>query len=245
MGTEAGALKIAGKRLGVSLEEYLRRRDAGEKWYPGCRRWKCRSAFWLNRHRPDGRSAVCSKCKSSSDKTYYQMRRDRRIEYAREYYWAHREQQISRGRFYYRTHRVERLAKSRERSRKKSRERRAQVLEHYGGMPPRCACYGEQKIEFLTIGHINGGGRRERRALQSNFHAWVVKNGYPEGHQVLCMNCNFARGRLGHRPHQNGLNNGRCFPLAEITESIQGSEKERLHDFTELAPLGMMLDKLV
>jgi len=90
--------------------------------------------------------------------------------------------------------------------RKKCREKvKREVLEHYGGNPPKCACCGESHFEFLTIDHMNGGGHKERTRLGREgvaFYFWLRKNGYPKGYQVLCMNCNWAKGKLGICPHQ-------------------------------------------
>lgn len=93
----------------------------------------------------------------------------------------------------------------RDRSRVCNRERlqkiKREVLEHYGHS--RCACCGESRLEFLSIDHIHGGGRRHRESLGiGNMCAWLKKQHFPEGFQVLCMNCNFAKGRFGRCPHE-------------------------------------------
>jgi hypothetical protein len=101
--------------------------------------------------------------------------------------------------------------KRREYGRNLCQTRRLQVLIHYGGDPPKCACppCGEDKIEFLSIDHIHGGGNKHMRKLGLkggvNFHTWLIKNNYPEGYQVLCMNCNHAKGHYGICPHQRTL----------------------------------------
>lgn len=78
------------------------------------------------------------------------------------------------------------------------------IFEHYGGNPPKCACCGETTLEFLTIDHVNGGGNKHRKEIGGggNFYRWLVKNDFPEGFQVLCMNCNWAKGKYGECPHQ-------------------------------------------
>lgn len=95
-----------------------------------------------------------------------------------------------------------------------------EVLTHYGGTPPTCACCGETLLEFLTIDHINGGGTRERMVSVvsvdgrtytrwkwgSEIYFRLRRQGYPEGIQVLCMNCNWARRSHGGCPHQKPLN---------------------------------------
>lgn len=82
---------------------------------------------------------------------------------------------------------------------------RIDVLTHYGGNPPKCACCGETIIEFLTIDHINGGGHKQMIKINrrgTSFYRWLIQQRFPEGLQVLCMNCNFAKGKYGKCPHK-------------------------------------------
>lgn len=82
-----------------------------------------------------------------------------------------------------------------------AQKRRLEVLTHYGGNPPKCVCCGEPIIEFLTVDHINGGGEKHRKQIRSkngkktNFYRWLIDNNFPEGYQVMCSNCNMAKGR--------------------------------------------------
>lgn len=80
------------------------------------------------------------------------------------------------------------------------------VINHYGG---KCACCGETNVEFLSIDHINNNGAEHRNALKISsgiqFYLWLIKNIFPSGFQVLCMNCNLAKrsGVCPHKKHQN------------------------------------------
>lgn len=74
---------------------------------------------------------------------------------------------------------------------------KVEVIAHYGG---KCECCGEMEMVFLTIDHINGGGRQHRKETGSFLYQWLRRNGYPEGFQVLCFNCNFAKAN-GGCPH--------------------------------------------
>lgn len=85
---------------------------------------------------------------------------------------------------------------------------RKQVIQHYGG---ECACCGENIFEFLAIDHINGGGIKHRKEVfgknwrtgtGQNMCRWLRKNGFPKGFQVLCHNCNSAKGFYGQCPHE-------------------------------------------
>ncbi len=76
-----------------------------------------------------------------------------------------------------------------------------QVYDHYGG---RCVCCGESRYEFLALDHIDGGGDSERKKLGlygTPYFAWVIKNNYPDHLQLLCHNCNMAKGLYGYCPH--------------------------------------------
>jgi len=102
-----------------------------------------------------------------------------------------------------------------------SKERRQRLkleaMQAYGG--PTCKCCGVAEIEFLAIDHIKNDGAAHRRALMkqkgwkgpatqmagSHFYLWLKQQGYPPGFQVLCMNCNFAKGRFGYCPHDGKL----------------------------------------
>jgi len=78
-------------------------------------------------------------------------------------------------------------------SRDAKRRRRVRVIQHYGG---RCRCCGETALPFLALDHINGDGNTNRKiagGTGTTFYLWVEKNGYPEGFQVLCHNCNVGR----------------------------------------------------
>ena len=92
---------------------------------------------------------------------------------------------------------------------KSCRSKRARVKEAvfvaYGGYV--CACCGETEKSFLTIDHINNNGAAHRRSITGKRHSagfhtyiWLVKNGFPDGFQVLCMNCQ----------HGKRMNNGIC-----------------------------------
>lgn len=80
--------------------------------------------------------------------------------------------------------------------RKKAREK---VFLHYGS---RCVCCNETKIEFLTIDHINGGGRQHRKKIGVTIDNWLVANDFPRGFQILCFNCNQAKAIYGECPHK-------------------------------------------
>jgi hypothetical protein len=80
-----------------------------------------------------------------------------------------------------------------------------EVLLHYSNGDLKCDCCGERSIQFLTIDHINGGGRKEFAAHGSskNLYRYLIRSNFPEGYRVYCMNCNFGRQRnMGECPHK-------------------------------------------
>jgi hypothetical protein len=84
---------------------------------------------------------------------------------------------------------------------------RQEVFAAYGGST--CRCCGETHKMFLTIDHVGNDGAEMRRTGTHSrggtaFYQWLRKNGFPEGFQVLCMNCNFGKHRNGGVcPHQS------------------------------------------
>lgn len=78
---------------------------------------------------------------------------------------------------------------------------RQEVIAQYGG---KCACCGETEPVFLSIDHINGGGRKHIKSIGGNFYGWLRRNNYPRGFQVLCFNCNYGKYKNGGVcPHQS------------------------------------------
>lgn len=59
MGSREGVLKTAANRTGLSLDAYLARCSAGEKWCTNCKTWHPRGEFGEDRTRTDGLASVC------------------------------------------------------------------------------------------------------------------------------------------------------------------------------------------
>jgi hypothetical protein len=78
---------------------------------------------------------------------------------------------------------------------------RLEVFTHYcGGGTPHCQCPGCQTtyIGFLQLDHVNGDGAAHRKENNlgtggPRLWRWLRANGYPEGFQVLCCNCNHGK----------------------------------------------------
>ena len=80
---------------------------------------------------------------------------------------------------------------------------RQKVFAAYGG---KCACCGEARPQFLAIDHVAGGGNKHRRREKIfNPHMmrlFIVRAGFPSDFQLLCHNCNGAKGWYGECPHE-------------------------------------------
>jgi len=133
---------------------------------------------------------------------YYQRYAETHQEQLRAYrklHWAKNKDRISQrrkemGEIY--------LIYMREQIKKSEEKLRIEVLSHYSNGAMKCQCCGEQNILFLTLDHINNDGAKERKSLgwRGNgiaFYRLLKKLGFPDGYQVLCMNCNFAKMRTG------------------------------------------------
>ena len=72
----------------------------------------------------------------------------------------------------------------------------------------KCACCGEDHPQLLTLDHVNNDGAALKKAGETarGSHIRANEEGWPrEKYQLLCWNCNAAKGRYGICPHQAGL----------------------------------------
>jgi hypothetical protein len=113
----------------------------------------------------------------------------------RKWYAKNKERRAKVGHEYYERNKAKRNAVTAQRR----REYRRKALSMYGGV---CQCCGEGRYEFLSFDHINGGGSAHRKTFTTvNFIHWLLKE-KREGIQVLCHNCNQAKGAYGCCPHE-------------------------------------------
>lgn len=91
-----------------------------------------------------------------------------------------------------------------------SRLRWTALVRYSKSEEPTCACCGETELVFLAIDHIDNNGAEHRRSLSPDAPRSVhvirelARQGWPEGFQVLCSNCNWAKHVLGACPHSGG-----------------------------------------
>lgn len=96
--------------------------------------------------------------------------------------------------------------KARASAKKRNQKERYDCMVAYSGISPKCACCKESTYEFLSIDHVDNDGAAHRKKLKSSIYRWLRQNNYPDGFQILCMNCNWAKGKYGKCPHQYETN---------------------------------------
>lgn len=85
-------------------------------------------------------------------------------------------------------------------------ERKDKIFAAYGGYV--CKCCGELEKSFLSVDHINNNAQQMIRdglhkRGSASFYNWLIKNNFPKGFQILCMNCQFGKkNNSGVCPHQ-------------------------------------------
>jgi len=70
---------------------------------------------------------------------------------------------------------------------------------------PICACCGYNDIRFLTLDHMHGRkyvSQKEKKLNGIQLWKYIKSQGYPDGYQVMCYNCNLAKGPRKYCPHQ-------------------------------------------
>lgn len=134
----------------------------------------------------------CSECRKIYQKKWYIKNKERHLKVLREYRRKNRQKFNKIANNYYWKNR-EIIS---ERKKASIKRLKLEVLFHYGSNPPKCACCGETIIEFLTIDHIFKRGDEHRKKIKrfgSSFYQWLKQNGFPDGYQVLCWNCNWGK----------------------------------------------------
>jgi hypothetical protein len=81
-----------------------------------------------------------------------------------------------------------------------------EMLESFGW---KCQCCGEDNPHFLTLDHLNNDGNVHRKEVKSGsvevIYAAAKREGWPKDrYQLLCINCNWAKGKWGVCPHVTG-----------------------------------------
>lgn len=74
---------------------------------------------------------------------------------------------------------------------------RTKIFGHYGTS---CVCCGEDTLLLLTLDHIDNNGSEHRKSISTTreytgrtFYRWLLKNGFIDGLQTMCWNCNVGK----------------------------------------------------
>lgn len=146
-----------------------------------CNIEKLLTEFGAEKRKPDGLKPACKPCMVAARRAQYRKHRRKRIAATKQWRKENPGAHIQQARTYRKRLRLE-------------------VVAAYGG---KCTCCGEATLEFLTLEHVNGGGRKHRGNRSStNIYREVIKADFPKDYTVLCMNCNFAKGVHGACPHE-------------------------------------------
>ena len=145
----------------------------------------------------------CKECNRARNRKWCEEHRKQRLEHKRHYAKKHSVECTAK---------VKRWAQEHPEARKRISATwrwkiRLEIIKEYGG---KCSCCGETIPEFLTIDHIDGKGAEHRRQMGKGktfagaaFYLFLREQGYPkDNYQLLCMNCNFAKGHFRVCPHQ-------------------------------------------
>jgi len=118
----------------------------------------------------------------------------RNIENHKSYYLRHRAEIIQRNKEYNRLHKQART----EHYWQYRAQLKSEVLTHYGNGKLACVkCGYDKHLAALSLDHVNSSGAEHRRIVGTGggrpFYVWLKNNGFPEGYQTLCMNCQFIK----------------------------------------------------
>lgn len=154
------------------------------KWCNYCKITQTTDNFGKDSRTKSGLRVYCRKCEVIRRKESYKINRLKRIKSSMEWKQKNRIVDLKYQREY----------------RQKIREK---ILEVYG---KKCQCCGENHQEFLTIDHINGGGREHRKHI-GTLHAYkeIIRENNHDKYRVLCMNCNWAIRFNKICPHKQAL----------------------------------------
>lgn len=133
-------------------------------------------------------SDPCSVRHKKNQAEYYQKNKETRLKYGRQW----RKDHPDRCRELCESWRNKNRQKVRDGVNRHQKKLRAEIIEAYGS---KCACCGEKTPQFLTVDHIDGGGKQERQKMSSNKFLVSIRNrGFPKDlYRLLCWNCNSGR----------------------------------------------------
>lgn len=172
------------------------------KYCYACKRTLSYKCFNKNKSKSDGYHDSCKTCKKESDKKYNEKYKDKLKVTKHLYYEKNKQSFIDRAN--------KNIVKNRERVRGYGRTSRfkikSTVFSHYCDENIKCKICNENDIDILSIDHIGGKGNDHRKEIGISgghrFYFWLKSNNYPDGYQILCMNCQYRK-RMGEMKPDN------------------------------------------
>lgn len=86
--------------------------------------------------------------------------------------------------------------------REHARKNKIRVILHYSP-EGKCVRCGFSDMRALSMDHIKGRGAQHIRKIHIPLYSWLIKNNFPEGFQVLCMNCQWIKRFENHEANQH------------------------------------------
>jgi hypothetical protein len=90
-------------------------------------------------------------------------------------------------------------------ARQKNSRLKMEVMKIYSKGEPKCNCCGySESLDGLSIDHIEGRNKMgHSKSVKGNqLYRFLIEHHFPKGYQVLCHNCNSAKGHFGKCPHE-------------------------------------------
>jgi hypothetical protein len=152
-----------------------------KKYCPCCKCDLPTDLFGFAKQSSDGLTSYCKKCKT-------ERRRIIRL----------KERRTGTG--YYGSAKVKEQQKiwdrrsAKKKNKKKRNKLKLKIVGHYSNGTMACNRCKFADIRALSIDHINGDGAKHRREVPGlQLYGWLETNNFPDGFQVLCMNCQFIK----------------------------------------------------
>lgn len=96
-------------------------------------------------------------------------------------------------------------------------------LEVFSSLGGKCSCCGIDHPYFLSLEHVEGIGKgnRDGKNVQQLYEE-AKRSGYDKTKfELLCMNCNWAKGLFGECPHKSGITKEQAY-FKLVAEILQG-----------------------
>lgn len=134
-------------------------------------------------------------------KEWYQKNKEEQHQKHQEYYNKNKEEILKHNK----EHRLKPenhgryILQHREYNKKYQQTKKQIVINYYSKGKNCCELCGITDMDVLTIDHINGSGSKHRNKVGNNIATWLIKNDFPEGFRILCMNCQYKERKRKHQ----------------------------------------------